>query len=268
MNNPCKIASIVVFGALLSIVPGASNAQDKVEMPTPPYVSDVPDFCQWTITITANKNNTSQSNPSTPIAKQGGKTLPAEVTAEKVVCTRTKEIKRDVIYYSNGNHSEVWYDQSSVIVRYPNGEFQILKVGSPDAAFFVPELSAVGFIGVDWITREAFQGKKKVENGAEVFVYGGVSQLSPPPSPGPIFDENGKPMPPSPPQTVKIPMKAMIAVDSRLPVVIEKDTRILTYSFQAPPTEMLELPADIRKTITRIAERTSYIERMSNLPQR
>lgn len=269
MNNYCKITPIFAFAVLFSIGPGTSIAQDESQTPTPPYVAAVPDFCAWTMTITAKESTDQAKQPAAPAPAQGGKTPPQPLTVLKVVSIKTKEIKRDVIYYSNGNSSEVWYDKNYVIVQSPNGEFEVFMAASMDAARLVSDMSSAGFIGVDWITARNFQTKKKLENGQYAYVYRGASTSSgPQPPPEPVFDENGKLISATVHPEVRIPMEAMIAVDTRLPIVVEKDSKILTYSFQSPPTEMLELPAKFQKEITLIEQRASFIQKLRDLQRR
>jgi hypothetical protein len=265
MNNSRKITPIVVFIALLSIGLSASNAQDQTGTPTPPYVAAVPDFCQWTMTITATPKKTDRANPpATATPDEGAKALAKPITVVKVASTKTKDIKRDIVYYSNGNHSEVWYYRNYAILRSPNGEFQFFQAGSSDASLFIPDVSGVGFIGTDWITVQNFQAIKKLENGQQVYVYGGISKFKPLPAP-PSFDQNGNAVPSPPPPEIEIPMKAMIAVDSRLPFVVEKDAWTYTYSYEPRPTEMLELPADIQKRFSSMEAAESFDDKLRAL---
>jgi hypothetical protein len=267
MNNSRKITPVVMLVALFSISLGISKAQDQAESPTPPYVASVPDFCQWAMTITAAPPKTDQAkSPGASPSDQAGKALARPLTILKVACTKTKDIKRDSIFYSNGNHSEVWYYRNYVILRSPNGEFQLFQAGSDDAAMVIPDVAVAGFFGVDWIRSQNFQAKKKLENGQQVYVYGGISKFKPLPAP-PSFDQNGNAIASPPPPEIDIPMTAMIAVDSRLPLVVEKDAWIYTYSYETLPTDMLELPADMKKRLSSMEAAQNFDAKLRAISQ-
>jgi hypothetical protein len=260
LNNSYK--RFLVVAVLLSIGVITSHAQDTPATPTPPYVADMPDFCQWTMTVTV-EDSTDKSKP--PPAPSPG-TVPAIIVL-KVSCTRTKDIKRDIVFYSNGNHTEVWYYRNFVIIRRPNGEFTVDRPGSVSALFDIPDESVKGFYGVAWINAGNFQGSKKLE-GREVYIYNGISKAVPPPLPSaPTFDRNGQPViaPPSP--EVKLSMEVVIAVDSRLPLVIKQDKQLFTYSYEPPPTQMLELPADMQKKLASMAEAADLLNKLKSLSQ-
>lgn len=272
MNSFRLTSAAVLFVVLTLSGKNISRAQEKSDTPTPPYVADVPDFCQWTLTVTPNEVEPNQDNPPVaPAVDQRGKTVPAPVTVVKVICTRTKEIKRDIIYYSNNNSSEVWYVGQHVVVRSANREITVLSVGSQSAALIVSDLSAKGFVGVDWITPETFRGNNTLPGGILVNDYRGVSVIA---NPGKAFassipgsDSEGKPLTPVALQDIKIPTEAMIAINSRLPFVVIRGDKKITYSFQASPTEMLQIPADIQKRMISIQNRDNYVNQIRALQQ-
>jgi len=204
-----------------------------------------------------------RTNPAVLLPRKPAPLAP--YTIVKLVCTKTKEIKRDVVFFTNGNSSEFWHYKDYVITKAANGEITMETVDVNHVEFIVPDVSVDGFFGVDCVTIGNFLGKKKLENGQQAYLYSGVFTLPSLNSPT-TTDENGKPIPQG--RGATVPADAMIAADTRLPLVAHRDTRTFTYSYQPPPTEMLELPADIQKRLSAIEARQSFIEKMQSLERR
>lgn len=223
---------------LVAFLPDAANAQNRQEKPTPPFVAPLPDFFQWTITIDDSAHPAKppeSTKPATP--------LPPAI--QKVVCTKTKNIKRDVIIYNNGGTFELWYYDGKVIARSPGGGVAICGAGGFTAAALVPDVSEEGFVWVDWITAANFQKETKLADGRDVYVYSGTATASKSISPPPVVAE--------------------IDVESGLPLLVKRDTRTLTYSYQAPPPQMLVLPADCLKELSAIEAREDFAAKLRSL---
>ena len=259
MNNSRTL--MVMLALVFSGSPLCWAQDEDSAPPAPPYVAKIPDFFQWTVTVAPNKTD---GEVPAPVPGPDGKLPPTPLTITQVVYTRTKDIRHDDIYYSNGNHSEIWHVGTRVIMRSPNGEFAIESAGGVAAALLVPDLSSAGFYGVDWVTIGNFVGRDKLDDGTKVFHYKGQEKV---PNPGAALFRTtpGAPNKPKPPAETTVPTEALIDVDSRLPLVIKQPVRTLTYSYQSPPTSMLQLPEDMQKRVATLEARESYIKQMRAL---
>jgi hypothetical protein len=135
----------------------------------------------------------------------------------------------------------------------------ICGAGGAAAIALVPDVSDEGFVWVDWITAANFQTKTKISDGRDVYVYGGTAPAArqPPPGVGGGGNRSGS----------ATPVVAEIEVESRLPLIIKRDTRTLTYSYQSPPTQMLTLPADCLKELSAIEAREDFAAKLRSLSQ-
>jgi hypothetical protein len=263
MNSYKHTVPMFLLSVLLLGVPYACRAQNTTEGTVPPLVAAVPDFFSWTVTIESTTNlHEAATAPSSGPGEKAGTIHPAGIV--KVVTTKTKGIKHDVIYYSNGSSFEVWYYQNLIITKSMNGDITIDKNGKGDATPHIPDLSASsGFVGVDWIIAPNFQGRKKLNNGREVYIYSGPATLCLPSTSNPSnFEAKANP---GPQQKAEIAMEAIIDVETRLPLIVKKGAESLIYSYQPPPTQMLELPAGIQKQMSAINGRESFIEQLRNI---
>jgi len=234
--------AFLAIAALLALLQGIANAQEKEERPTAPFVAPLPDFFQWTISI----------DDSTRLAKPSPSAKPQTPSVQKVVCTKTKNIKRDVIFYNNGGTFELWYYNGKVIVRTPGGGVEICGAGGFTAAALVPDVSQEGFVWVDWITGANFQTRTKLADGRDAYVYTGKASPS-------GYSAS--------PTESGAPVVADIEIESRLPLLVKRDTRTLTYSYQSPPTQMLTLPADCLKELSAIQARQDFAAKLRALPR-
>ena len=257
MNNAWK-SVLGVLGVIALNVSTHVHAQqngDIPDKPTPPFVAPVPDFFQWTITVT-DKGGPAEPkpDPKNPTAPPPGIPIP-----KKVIYTKTKDIACNVILFSNGKHSEIWFDKGTVITRSPAGETSINEAGSMAAHIYVSDMASTGFLDVDWPSLDNFVSKTSTKDGGAVFVY---RSESPPPvsaihAPQFVQDEMKKH-----PQEKQKPAirEAMIAADSKLPLVVVDGFRTYQFSYQPAPTAMLQLPPDLAGMLEETAKQKKYAE--------
>ena len=129
-------------------------------------------------------------------------------------------------------------------------------------AFLMPEWTAKSFVGVGWITADNFRGKQTYSTG-DVYVYTGTLHPTAPQAPSFAASQGINAAPAPPP--LDVPVMAMIAVDSRLPLIVEKGSQVITYSYQAPPVQMLEIPPEFQKPLSGLQTRLNFIEQLRNL---
>ena len=260
MNSIRHLLFKILPAILVLLGPGLSRAQqnqDQKDLPTPPYVAPVPDFFQWTITC-ADKPAS-----GAPVAKPDAQQPPA-FAVQKVECTKTRNIKRDIIYYTTGKKTELWYDGGMVIFTTPDGGVAINSAGGVLAQFFTPDISVPGFAGVDWITLSNFVAKKpSTITGNPVFYYNGTvhSQTSAMAASMENFKHQNQPAVSGP----GTPVTATIDVKSRLPITVEKEGRVWTYSYQTAPTQMLELPVAAQKQLSALKARQIMMDKMNQI---
>lgn len=128
MNKSRMAAAFLAAAALVALLPGIANAQKREERPTAPFVAPLPDFFQWTISIDDSAHPAKSPEPGKPQTP----------SVQKVVCTKTKNIKRDIITYNTGGTFELWYFSGKAIVRTPGGGVEICGAGGFTAAALVP----------------------------------------------------------------------------------------------------------------------------------
>lgn len=230
MNSFSKLVRRIAFGILYLISAGILRSQNNPDVPKTPFVAPVPDYFQWTISV----DYKSSSLDGVP---QKGK-APA---VQKLVCTKTGDIKRDVIYFRSGSSVDVWHWKNFLLMKSPNGSIKVEPAGSETGRYFFPEWVVTGFLDTDWISIAAFQGKKRLGTGQEVYAFQGTLK------------------------TEGTPVMAMVAADSRLPLVVQKGNEILTYSYQTAPTQMLVLPPDLESHLATVKSRFEYIEAIKKL---
>jgi hypothetical protein len=260
MNNSAGATlsrALVIF----LFIGGVALAQESDDKPTPPYVAVVPDFLQWTITIT-NKADAQRQATSSADTTVGKPPAIPPYTIVRLVCTKTKDISRNVLFFARGYSLEVWHYKNYTILKKANGEVTIETADPNNLNSVIPGEAVDGFLGVDVVSIGNFQRKQKLENGQAVFFYSG--SYTPPP-PKASVDGTGKPI--APVATAPVPADAMIAVDTRLPAMVDLGGRTFTYSYQTAPTEMLELPADIQKRLANIEAGQSFLEKMRTAQQ-
>lgn len=236
------------------------NGPDK---PTPPFVAPVPDFFQWTITVT-DKGGPAEpkpdpKNPAAPV--QTGIPIP-----KKVIYTKTKDIACNVILFSNGKHSEIWFDHGAILTRSPSGETSINEAGSMAAHIYVSDMASTGFLDADWPSLDNFVSKGTTKDGSPVFIY--RSETPPPMStihvPQFVLDEMKKHPQPKQKPAVR---EAMIAADTKLPLVVVNGFRTYQFSYQTAPAAMLQLPPDLAGILEETVKQKQYAEALRALGQ-
>jgi hypothetical protein len=254
MNRLGFEAVIALAGILMLADASSCRAQEDAAPPRPPYVADVPDFYQWTITVTPTLPPTNATQaPATPSV------APDPMSITKVVYTHTKSITRDEFFYQNGRHGEYWLVGNHVLIAGPNGDVSIETAGTMEVAGLVPDLACAGFFGVDWIHGSNFQAWKALDDGTKVCLYKGkLTSINTGAAFAAMSGVGGGQIP-----METVPAEAAIAGESRLPLVIKEPLRTLTYSYQAVPTEMLQVPSYMQKRLQAQQERDDYINRMN-----
>ena len=255
MNNPVKITLGFAVLSVLSFSPHTATAQDRSDKPVPPFVAAIPDFFQWTISIEDKPDSLTSSASSSTAPAREGKPLdgkqPTVPTVQKVVFVKTKGTCVNTVFYNDGKSFEAWYYDKKLIVKSPGGAVLVYSAGTPAAFRLVPDVSSDGFVGVDWIKATNFQTKTQLSGGREVFVYRGNAGLRS------ASDTAQK--------EVTGPIEASIDAQTGFPLMVKEGTRVLVYSYQAPPVQMLTLPAEAQKDLASLQEKQNMVEKLRAL---
>jgi hypothetical protein len=190
--------------------------------PKPPFIAaKAPASSHWTVDFTYA--SAGDARPTAP--KLAGKRI------LKSDLVRTGEIKRQSDAYEEGGRQDLWTSGSALVLEEPGYAHKIVRrILAADTDF--PEFL--------WLKEAEYQGRERVE-GRDCFVF--ASELHPLQLADPSLYAA---VLASPVDTIdlgsKVPVKACIEAESRLPVklIVGGDSR--TYTFLAPPAAPLVLP--------------------------
>ena len=235
--------TLLLAAVLLSTVCYLANAEAPPDKPVPPYVAAVPDYFQWTITVN------SASAPGSTL--RVGKDV-SDRDVVKVQSVKTKDIKLERFITAGGAHFDLWRYRDYIVTKSASGEISFISADSLAGSAMLPDLSARGFWGVDWITGDTCMGVKPVAAGKRAFVYSGTATVL-------QVSFKGDPV------KTLVPMQASIDQESMLPITVTKGPELLSYSYGPPPTGMLMLPPDIQARITEMEARDKALNSLRAL---
>lgn len=203
---------VIVLFALLGLA-RAEEPAPKQAAPHAPFVAPVPDYCHWAIKIT--------NPPASGDPKSHATAVPVEIQS-----ARTKELKMDLVKYSDGTSKQTWFYGKQMIFPYEGGK----NLGSVNASFLMDQaafgpcgnlVNSLGFPGLSWVGLKWFKDVVSIK-GTDCFHYSAE------------LEAEGK----------KVSAEAWIAVESGLPVVARFDSVGHAYEFFPPPSAMLQLPPE------------------------
>ncbi len=212
MSRGC--VAIVLAGILWT---GTLLAADPV--PQAPYLAKTPDFCSWTVRLDkpAKKNPAPASDGANTSA-----TIPAPVLLRREV-TKGRDIRRDVLFSSDGTKSERWFYHGMDFVQIRSGSILIMDPSSNEGA---PNYGGYrDFPELEWVDARNFTKAEKA-GGVLCFRYRYNG------------NERGSSV-----RTVHPGMEAWIDVETGRPVAFEDGGDRYVYEFSSSTPESLRLPA-------------------------
>jgi len=247
MNKQLFILWVVAAGGPCFLHAQHSSSSVQTEMPSAPFVARAADYSAWRIDVSQKKP---ASNPSPTPTEVGGVmgvkiSQPTPKIIKNSVVTKTGSILRDVITYTDGTTIQNWWIHGKLIRQNPEAGY--INIIDPVMDRAAPQFNSSDFEGLAWIDLEHYSGTGK-QNGFDCFVYewkermvgaGDVGKIKNYASlTADISRFKGKP---------KIPMRAWIEMESKMPLFAEDENATYTYTYLDPPSETLALPAAFKK---------------------
>lgn len=265
MDRFGKISSGLAMVLLMS---GTTSvfAQEKKEeaewTPTAPYVAPIPEFASWKIAF-QQLGKKSDVDPGAA----------SRLNLVSIDSIRTKQIKRDILQYSNGLKSQVWYVNNMVIFISPNGDVSFDSSGSEGLKYMVSDFSGVGYPYVGWINANNFQGVEKLEGGRIVARYTDAIDLSAQKRdtgresnrPDVMTYEDAQRQKVVEPQMIRQDREALIFKDTKLPLAITVGNTRMLFTFRTKPTAMLKIPQAALAEYRRINTQQKVLNQLKSI---
>ncbi len=233
---------LIAWGQLVNCFAVEGEAAAIPEVPDGPLINPVPNFSKWVISITypQESRQPSNANPVPP---------PAPDQPRTITTTKTGDIIHEVMTSVGGDRLDKWQVGQLCYIKLPGdsywGEYDRRDV--QDNATTDPSRLPVpdsGFRNVDWIESETFSGTIE-DAGTSYLLF----------LPKPVLGETDADI-----SSLQASSTfALINAETRHPYYIKDNGLISTYSFEAPPNDMQELPGDLLNEIREGKERRAKV---------
>jgi hypothetical protein len=147
-----KLILPALFGFCLSLLPGEGQSGNTIPPPAPPFIAPIPDNTIWTIKVVTG-------------AASPGKTVPGTRVADKLVGTKSGDLREVVSTWTDGSQSETWYSNHFRLEKTPGSdEIQITALPPNGAA------GSEDFIGLGWLSLATYTGIETI-NGHDCYHF-------------------------------------------------------------------------------------------------
>jgi hypothetical protein len=209
--------------------------------PSGPLLVFAPDSAQWLISY---KNNTD------PVIE-----VPSAQTKydQRSLVQKNGKIHHIISAFADNSRTDMWFTDAIDATVVPGQRAAVEMAGSNLHGAFI-DFSRTDFPGFDWISKENYTGQQTMEGIlCDVFHDGGNATL---PAANARQAAGPPPIPPS-------GSTAYIDDKTRLPVLLQVDSKTSFYQMLAAPTTLIQLPPDIQAVSDGIVARA----RQATAPQ-
>ncbi len=220
MNPAIPIALLLGFFTVAVAQQSSSQPQasPRPELPPGPLLSRAPEMAEWTITFKA------QAGAANTKTAQRGQTRTYSEDYRAVV-TKTRSIYHVTMVTGAGVRSDRWSVNNVQVMFLSNARLPVVATSSEMEEFYM-DFGKSDFPDLGWISRKNF---------VDVKPLGGVAK-------GLVFEDQLK----NPnPDGFPLKVRAVIDLQTRLPLLFQIDNGIGTFQFGAPPQAMLVPPANV-----------------------
>ena len=224
-----------------------AQAQTEPQVSPPPsgvlFQKRAPVFSQWTVFC-----NPAKVQSNTVADEKGGvAAAKAPKFSQIITVTKTKNIIQEQILGANGQRKETWsVDNLQYLTIAGSSERQVMDRGAIAklyaAGIDFTDFSKTDFPGLEWVTPNDYVGTSKVM-GRDCILFSKTD-----------------------PEKPQFTFVAHVDMQTRLPVLLQKDNEIRVYQFGAPPQAMLALPRDLQQDLERRAKEREWMARMPARP--
>ncbi|HWL51205.1 MAG TPA: hypothetical protein VNQ90_02130 [Chthoniobacteraceae bacterium] len=238
-----KLRSLLLL-ILVAVLPAGAETtspEAATQAPGPPYVAPLPGAVSWRMEF---------HRDILPAAAPSGTPEAAVVTT--IQSTKTTDLKRDRVHFSNGSVREIFYYAGKRIEVSPGSGKAIILPARADEKADDFLLMTPGLYGTAWVNQEFFQGKTKLKD-RPAFHY--LRQRS---------DDDPENRPKARHREI------WIDAETLRPIRLVEDGTTIDYEFEPlPPSAAIHLPAPVAtaiQTLTRQREKLERLRAMRNRP--
>lgn len=255
------LVALLAFCFPLALVAQNKDESEAEWKPKPPFIAPIPEFAAWNIKVSIEKKD--DQNPGA-----GSKLRVGSISS-----IRTEYMKRDVLKYTNGNATQIWYVKNFVIIIAPNGDISFDSSDSLGLKYMVSAFSAPGYPFADWLNASNFVGVEKLQSGRMAAIYeqeiditrNKISSEAELTKPEIMTYEDVKKQEKGEkkkPNTIKQMRRAFVDVKTNRPIMIQVGRTRMNYQFLPAPTAMLKLPKRAREEFRRLDEQVKAVNRL------
>ncbi len=242
-------ASLCFVAAAWAQTPQDAAGSAKIDVPVGPLLRPAANFSQWGITFTyadEKKKKESAATSKPPV-------LAPDTRLRKTAMTKTGDLIHEEQTDSAGRTADTWFDKGTAYTKSSvNPTWSQATVNAaphPGQARSSDCPPASGFRSMEVVNASNYACTMPYGSGTCLVFASGSGQKSDGNDPGQKQQH-----------LASMDQVAYIDTDSRLPIALRTRGELQTYHFDAPPTAMQTLPADLADLVKKGQEARARLE--------